>query len=287
MLGLRRALGCPSLFTQPPHITLVPPVNVRVEDIDQVLESTRLVCARNSPMRVRLGPIRTFAPVSPVLYLAVEGDDAARIETVRSSVFTGPLLRKVSYSYIPHCTIHEDAPPELIAAGLVSMAEFRRVVDLRSVEILRQDEDRVWRTLASFPLGPSAVRGRGGIEVSFCSSDAVNPGSVDLLAERDRRVGRRNWSIEARSADGAVIATANGVILDGVCTVNELTVDPASRGFGIGSHLLTEVLLRAAAEQADTIRLAEPSEAWIRAWLERRSFVSEPTHELVRADPGA
>ena len=174
ILGLRRALGCPSLLTQPPHITLVPPVNVRAEDIDQVLETTRIVCARSSAMRVRIGPIRTFAPVSPVLYLAVEGTTSRRIAGVREAVFTGPLLRKVSYAYIPHCTLHEDASAELQQASLKSLAEYRRVVDIRSLEILRQEDDRVWRTLASFPLGPPVVRGRGSVEVSFRSSTTVS-----------------------------------------------------------------------------------------------------------------
>ena len=55
--ALRRALGCPSLETQPPHITLVPPVNVRAEHIADVMAVARSAAASvDGPLRLRLGP---------------------------------------------------------------------------------------------------------------------------------------------------------------------------------------------------------------------------------------
>jgi 2'-5' RNA ligase len=280
VLGLRRALGCPSLFTQPPHITLVPPVNVRIEDIDQVLESTRLICARTNALRLKLGPIATFSPVTPVLYLSVGGDDVEKVTALREAALTGPLLRKTAYEYIPHCTLHEDASIELIQTGMIALAEYRRVIDIRSLEILRQEEDRVWRTLAAFPLGPPVVRGRGSVEVSFRRSSTVPPQAMALLhAGHEARHGQA-WCIDARSEDGSVIGVASGILHQTICVVKSFTVDEAHRRLGLGDHLLTEVLLYAESTSAESIRIdgslsGVDSERWVRDWLARRSFSIE------------
>ena len=80
---MRRALGSPSLLTQAPHITLVPPVNVRDDDLDAavaVLRAAAQHCART--LDFCLGPVVTFSPVSPVLYLQV-GSDAETLVRLR------------------------------------------------------------------------------------------------------------------------------------------------------------------------------------------------------------
>ena len=70
--GLRRALGDPVLDRIVPHVTLVPPVNVRVDDLGAalaVLRRPRPPLGRPFTLRP---PPRTFGPDSPVLYLPVE-----------------------------------------------------------------------------------------------------------------------------------------------------------------------------------------------------------------------
>ena len=75
--GLRRALGDPSRRRIPPHLTLVPPVNVREEDLGAALDVLRRAARAVPPLDLRLGPAATFHPVNPVVYLAVGGAVAA------------------------------------------------------------------------------------------------------------------------------------------------------------------------------------------------------------------
>ena len=58
------ALGGSGLGRIDPHVTLVPPVNVREEELPEVLRLLRGVAAED-PAEVVLGPARTFAPRTP------------------------------------------------------------------------------------------------------------------------------------------------------------------------------------------------------------------------------
>ncbi|MBV9661015.1 MAG: 2'-5' RNA ligase family protein, partial [Acidimicrobiales bacterium] len=70
--GLRRALGDPALGRIPPHVTLVPPVNVRAAELPVALAVIRAAAARQSgPLDLTIGSVATFLPANPVVYLSV------------------------------------------------------------------------------------------------------------------------------------------------------------------------------------------------------------------------
>src|SRR3954469_23264641 len=100
--GLRRALG-ENLERVAPHLTLVPPVNVRVDDLGSALAVLRKAAALVDPITVTLGPPVTFHPVNPVVYLEVGGDVDA-VHRVRSAVFAAPLSRSMTHGFVPHVT---------------------------------------------------------------------------------------------------------------------------------------------------------------------------------------
>ena len=71
--GMRRACGDRALERVPPHLTLVPPVNVTETRLSEALARLRDAAARTSPFTLELGPVASFVPDSPTLYLAVGG----------------------------------------------------------------------------------------------------------------------------------------------------------------------------------------------------------------------
>lgn len=100
VFGLRRALGCPSLNTQPPHVTLVPPVNVPEDDVAQSFELVRYVCMRTTSLTLRLGPIETFAPVSLLteVFLLAESYAVDEIRVAKSPTsWVNDWLRRRSF----------------------------------------------------------------------------------------------------------------------------------------------------------------------------------------------
>lgn len=125
--GLRRAVGDPSLARIPPHLTLVPPVNVRRAELGDALGRLREAAAATPPFVLTLGRISTFLPDNPVLYLAV-GGDVERLASLREGVFRPPLERRLSWPWVPHVTVTDGIEPDHMAACLEALAGYTAVV---------------------------------------------------------------------------------------------------------------------------------------------------------------
>lgn len=235
--GLRRALRSPSLDTQPPHLTLVPPVNVPENRVDDAVAVLRREAARCGPtLRLTVGPAASFAPVSPVIYLRVGGDGLDELHRLQVGVFRGPLLRTVDYDYVPHVTLHESAPDEAISAALPVLDGFRVDVEFDRVHLLEQGPDRVWRPLTDVAFGPPTVRGRGGVELHLRWSYLPAPDVRSLFERHGDRpdphmpTGRAAW-LEARDSQDELVGARlrdHAVVADG------------SLGYGIEDRLLNE-----------------------------------------------
>ena len=134
--GLRRALGDPSLGRIPPHVTLVPPVNVRTEEMSAALARLRSAgAAQSGPLQLTLGPPATFLPDNPVLFLEV-GGDVERLRALRDAVFAPPLRRPLSWPWVPHLTVADSAAEERIAAALMALDRFAMVASFDRVVLL-------------------------------------------------------------------------------------------------------------------------------------------------------
>ncbi|MGH9106630.1 MAG: 2'-5' RNA ligase family protein, partial [Acidimicrobiales bacterium] len=94
---MRRALGDPSVYQVAPHITLVAPVNVRTEALADALGVLRKAASgQEGRLRFELGPVASFEPVNPVLYLAVRGEGPgamADLARLHQAALAGPLER--------------------------------------------------------------------------------------------------------------------------------------------------------------------------------------------------
>jgi len=105
--GLRRAFSDPALDQVAPHVTLVPPVNVRGEDLAAGLAVLRDAAASVESLDLVLGPVTAFPGGEGVAYLEVRGDDEvmAELRALRSAVFRPPFERQVDHDFVPHVTL--------------------------------------------------------------------------------------------------------------------------------------------------------------------------------------
>jgi 2'-5' RNA ligase len=180
--GLRRALGDTGLGAVPPHVTLVPPVNVRAEDLVEAVRVLRDAAKdQTGPIAVDLGPVTTFMPASPVLYLAVGGPDLDRLARLRQAVVAGPMLRPDHWPWVPHVTLTDDAPAERIEAALAALFSYRSAAVFDRVVLLEEREHR-WQPLADACLGRAAVVARGGLELEIVEGRLLGP-EVIAMAE--------------------------------------------------------------------------------------------------------
>ena len=256
--GLRKALGDPSLGAMAPHITLVPPVNVREDALggaERVLREAAQSLDR--PLQLSLGPVATFAPVSPVVYLAVGGPGARGLDHLHEAVLSGPLARSARFEWVPHVTLCAEATPEVARAAVVAFGCYRGTAHVDRV-VLMEESARRWQPLADACLGRPVVVGRGGLEVEITEGRVFGPeaqGLASALAE-NRALGE--WPIAAlppgasrlvltARREGQVVgmAAAWSAPNPGSFVHAGVLVAPQARGQGIGRMLLTALQARA------------------------------------------
>jgi 2'-5' RNA ligase len=269
--GLRRALGDPARGRIPAHLTLVPPVNVREDAIPDALAVLRDAAAQTPPLHLTLGPPATFLPDNPVIYLDVAGDLDA-LHALRDRVFVPPLQRPLTWPFVPHVTIADDAPPNRIPPALHALADFTVDVAIDRVHILREGDGRIWTPIADAPLSPAVIRGRGGLPLDLTTSTTLDPEAAAFTdaqwadepdADRDDRTP---LVVVARRA-GRVVGTATGRTTH----LSSLIVAADERGTGIGAHLVNAFIDAAASRGATAVTVRTKSPDFYRrlGWVDR------------------
>jgi 2'-5' RNA ligase len=251
--ALRRAVGAEDIERLQPHLTLVPPVNVHDDDMDAALDLLRDAAQRTVPFTLRLGPVRTFLPTNPVLFLEV-GGQVGEVDALRDKVFRAPLERNLTWPFQPHVTVLDGGDEAHIRSSVDALASYRAEVTLEAVHLMQefnQEGVRFWRPVFEAPFGEPAVVGRGGLELELEVGERAHPG--------------RPLAVTARR-DGAVVGTASGWTDGDVARLTNVEV--SVRNEGIGSRLVA-AFASAAADRGAQVLIGPAGEPF----LERLGFV--------------
>lgn len=306
--GLRRALGTGQLSRIPPHVTLVEPTNVRDEEMPGVVAGLDALGAGARPFAAQLGPVATFAPRRPVVYLQVSDDgELERLRRGAAQDALAPPPGRADRPFVPHVTLSSRVAPDLVVPAVALLAGYERSVTFSRLHLLEQEggtPDHPWHVVTSALLGGTALVGRGGRELELTVGDALDRAAAawagaawDDYARATYGPGWRRdepfaITVRDRSAVGTardrVVGVATGEICGEVCECEQLIVDPSARGEGVGSHLLRHVERLATERGCRTVRLRTldggPAArfyeargfvrtAFLRAWREGRDFV--------------
>jgi len=295
--GLRRALGGSGLGRIDPHVTLVPPVNVREEDLVDVLRLVRGVAAAD-PAEVVLGPARTFAPRTPVVYLEV-GGDTARIADLRRRLSQPPLVPGVARPerpFVPHVTIGGRVDRARIAGALAMLDEFRLPVSLATVVLCEQDvaaPRHPWHVIADVALGSGATVGRGGRELVFVGSTILDPETAEWAQatpgeeppgpEKDEAAGAR--FVLVAYAGGRPVGAVVGSVAGATVEVHRIRLDAGRRGEGIGGQLVAAAERAAAGRGCTRVVFAATADGPVERFLAHRGYVREAVFAGDSRDP--
>jgi short-subunit dehydrogenase/2'-5' RNA ligase len=208
--GLRRALNAGERERVAPHITLVPPINLRDREVADAIDCVRKAAADVEPFELDLGPATTFAPVTPTVHLEVAGAGAEGLAGLRAAIVSGrPLDRPDEHEWVPHVTLAQEVKsPVRLAAALEAMSGWRQSITFDRVHVLRQQSDQQWVPIADAALGSPAVIGRGGIEVALTMTARPDPEAAALLSIDGAPDGEgRPWAVTARINERVVGAS--------------------------------------------------------------------------------
>jgi 2'-5' RNA ligase len=153
--GIRRALGDEALGRIPSHLTLVPPINVREDELPAAFDVLHQAAGPCPVLDLVLGPVATFAPVNPVAYLAVSGPAPAMAALVglKDAMLSGPLQRPEDHPFVPHVTVANELPEERLAAAERALSELRVEVTFERATVLAEQPGHLWTPVADAPLG--------------------------------------------------------------------------------------------------------------------------------------
>ncbi len=251
--GIRRALASGEIDRIAPHVTLVPPVNVREDDIPAACDLVRAVAAEFAPLALELGPPTSFLPRNPVCFLAVSGATGVLeslgglVSKLSTRPLAAPPARRV-LPFVPHVTINQQMEPGRIATAVAALAAYQAAVVFEAVTLLEFVEaERRWVALCDAPFGAPVVVGRGGVEIELSLSEQLDPGETDWSRRAWEQYSVRQYgpgtvpdvpfAITARLS-GEIAGVVEGEIRARVCRLARLMVSPERRGTGVGSQLL-------------------------------------------------
>ena len=251
--GIRRALASQEIDRIAPHVTLVPPVNVREDDVPVACDLVRHVSAGLAPLALELGPPRSFLPRNPVCFLAVTGAAGVleALGDLASRLSTGPLAAPPArhpLPFVPHVTINQHMEPERIATAVAALEAYRAPVVFEAVTLLEfVESERRWVALCDAPLGGPAVVGRGGVEIELSVSERLEPVALDWSQRAWEQYSDRQYGPGVKAdapfaitahVGGDLAGVAEGEVRGPVCRLARLMVSAERRGTGVGSQLL-------------------------------------------------
>jgi 2'-5' RNA ligase len=148
---MRAAFGDPLAQTVPSHVTLLPPLEVAVDELDEICARLDKTAGAVPGFRMRLRGTGTFRPVSPVVFVAVHGGYVATevlAERLRQTV-GAPVAE---FPFHPHVTVaHHLDDASLDHADRV-LRNFECGFDVEEFALYLHDDDAGWEPQRQFAL---------------------------------------------------------------------------------------------------------------------------------------
>ena len=163
LVGWRRRIGDPEADKIPPHVTLLPPTDFELDQLDLVEKHLVEAAATVPPFTMRLSGTGTFRPLSPVVYVrVVEGGEACGVLQKQVRDASGPVARELQFPYHPHVTVAHGIDDEAMDRAFEGLADFEAEWPCTGFALYEQGADGVWRKLREYTFGRSAVPPQAG-----------------------------------------------------------------------------------------------------------------------------
>jgi 2'-5' RNA ligase len=150
---MRAAFGDSLARTVPSHVTLLPPLEIDVDDLDEVCARLDKTAGTIPSFRVRLQGTGTFRPTSPVVYVRLGAGYVA------TGVLAGQLRQAVdaprpAFPFHPHVTVAHHLDDASLDHADEALCDFACEFEVAEFALYLHDDATGWEPQRSFPLAP-------------------------------------------------------------------------------------------------------------------------------------
>lgn len=244
IVGLQRAVGRGKLPSMAPHVTISPPTNIAATDRDAVLEVVAGAAARTAPIDVVLGPLDSFAPRNGVRYLSVS--PVAPLAALVERCQVGPLDRPRERRFVPHVTVARSREKLPSPDPLLELLDgYRQPYRFTRITVAHQPRREGggpprWVDLFDVDLGPPAVIGRGGLELTITTGSLVPPDARSLMPALEPADAGRLVAVGRVAGDDGqpvVAAVTVGEVAGSMARVTATVESPAGALVDAADHV--------------------------------------------------
>lgn len=154
MLREKRAdFGDPMAETVPSHVTLMPPTEVKEDELDIVCTALERAAASLPPFPMRLRGTGTFRPVSPVVFVAVS-QGISYTEMLATCVRTALEAPEPSFPFHPHVTVAHNLDDASLDRAYDELSTFECQFIVNAFALYHHEDGSGWVPQRGFALGP-------------------------------------------------------------------------------------------------------------------------------------
>ena len=151
---MRAAFGDQLARTVPSHITLLPPHEVDVDDLDEIYGRLDKAAGAVPSFRVRLRGTGTFRPISPVVYVRVHAGYVA------TGVLAGQLrlaidAPRAEFPFHPHVTVAHHLDDLALDHADDALRGFECEFEVEEFALYLHDDAAGWQPQRCFSLAPA------------------------------------------------------------------------------------------------------------------------------------
>jgi len=154
MLREKRAdFGDPMAETVPSHVTLMPPTEVKDDELDIVCTALERASASLPPFPMRLRGTGTFRPVSPVVFVAVS-QGISYTEMLATCVRTALEAPEPTFPFHPHVTVAHNLDDASLDRAYDELSTFECQFIVNAFALYHHEDGSGWVPQRGFALGP-------------------------------------------------------------------------------------------------------------------------------------
>lgn len=150
---MRAAFGDPLARTVPSHVTLLPPLDVEADELDEICLLLEKTAGAIPAFTMRLNGTGSFRPVSPVVFVAVHGGYVA------TEVLAGQLRAAIgappaAFPFHPHVTVAQHLDDAALDRADRELRDFGCEFEVSEFALFLHDDATGWEPQHRFALAP-------------------------------------------------------------------------------------------------------------------------------------